>query len=277
VPPDGHCGAGPCDADPFRSGRQRRAVTLVELLIAMAVMSIICGALGMLATTVYTASEYGEGNSTANQHGRVVIERIERIVRQAVANEDHPGIAVLSDRVGSWTFPDTLIVWTVDTNDDNLPQMRELVVFCPDPSQPQELLELTDPNDTTTVSLRDEDASSLRTAVDRLRQSPGKRVLLTELVRVAKVGVQWRAAVRFHRELRPSGADWQAYKSGSTAWEQLPWVQDIKGSSFGLRQSWVRFELQLMPSHSDVDGDVSGQETLILFGSAALYYQMQRG
>ena len=56
-----------------------------------------------------------------------------------------------------------------------------------------------------------------------------------------------RGAARFETRLRPSDTDWANYKAGSVTWMNLPWVQGIYGSQAGLRQVWVRMELQFVP------------------------------
>ena len=56
----------------------------------------------------------------------------------------------------------------------------------------------------------------------------------------------------------------------------MPWVQGVYGSQSGLRQAWLRFELQLMPSEISADRDSSGQQAIPFFGSAAVYYEMHR-
>src|SRR5947207_1272867 len=61
----------------------RRGLTLVELLIASAIMSIMAGAMSALAISMRQATEYTNDRGTALQHGRVSLERINQILSTA--------------------------------------------------------------------------------------------------------------------------------------------------------------------------------------------------
>lgn len=83
------------------------------------------------------------------QHARVTLQRIERAISGSTANEQFPGCVVFSGTVGSWEFPDTLVVWRGDiavANPDGGPLFSELVIYCPDPFSPNRLLEITLPD-----------------------------------------------------------------------------------------------------------------------------------
>ena len=80
-----------------------------------------------------------------------------------------------------------------------------------------------------------------------------------------------RGAVRFEVLLRPSDSQWN---DDTISWEKLPWVQGIYGSQTGLRQAWVRIELQLMTGEPPAAGAVDRRAVIPCFGSAALYYTM---
>ncbi len=99
---------------------------------------------------------------------------------------------------------------------------------------------------------------------------------LTELVRVCPVAdaadAERRGAVRFESRLRPSD---EAWNDSGIAWEALPWVQGTFGPQAGLRQAWLRIELQLMPGAIAAASDRSRQP-VPFFVSAAIYYPMHR-
>ena len=258
---------------------RRRGFTLIELLMASAVTTIILGSLGVLAMTVQTGSDYSHKQSLATQHARVTLGRIQRAVQDAAATTDSPGVAVLAEMEGTWRFPDTLVVWKSDANDDDLPQVNELVVYCPNPKAINELLEITDEADVSNAPALS-DTGALAAVVAALKADAGNRkTVLTTMLRTAAVdgaGVTRRAAVRFEEELRPSAAQWKDYRDGIITWEDLAWVQGIHGSTSGLRQTWVRYELQLVPGDGDGDETAQDQRVVAFFGSAALYHQLEK-
>ena len=271
----------------FGGGRRATGVTpvplgmtLLELLIAMSIMVMVVGTLGALAKGVQDGFQYTEGHGLATQHARVVLDRIGQTVREATANEQFPGVMVLAGTVGSWRFPDTLVVWHPDgdpADRDGLPRYNELVIYCPDWSEPSRLVEITAPNDTRTVPPV-ENRAQWAAEVEAIKQSGSSRVVtLTELLRTGladdSIATSRRGAVRFETRLRPSQSEWDDYKSGNRKWEDLSWVQGIYGSRSGLRQVWLRTELQLTASG---ESGAAGGRSLPFFGSAALYYQMRK-
>jgi hypothetical protein len=85
-----------------------------------------------------------------------------------------------------------------------------------------------------------------------------------------------RGAVRFERELRPSATDWTRYTQGTLAWNNLAWPQGIYGTHTGLRQVWVRTELQLMPGEDVLKADPQGQRAIPFLGSGTLHYELKK-
>ena len=273
---------------------QRTGLTLVEVIIATTVMAMTALALATLADAVRITDQHVAGQGTATQHARVVTDHINRVVRQAWATEQFPGVVVFADEVTDWRFPDTVVVWYPDpeltdssnnllhadgtpANPDGLPLIRELVIFCPNPSNPAELLQITVPDDATEVPA---DTASLEAEIDLIKaDTSATRVVLTDLIHVGEVTEvaanargRLRAAVRFEVEYRPSENDWAQYKAGNIAWNALEWPQSIYGNDSGLRQVWLRTELQL----DSQDGQNSQSYTIPFFGSAAVYYQLPK-
>lgn len=263
--------------------RRDPGMTLLELLAAMSVLVLIAGVLGGLAIGVQQGYQYAEGYGLATQHARVALERITRTVSQATANQQFPGFLVLADTVGQWRFADTLVVWRpvgTAADPDGLPRFNELVIYCPDLHQPSRLLEITDPNDTR-ITPPAQELSAWKSEITAIRNSSSARkVVLTDLLRTCTLAEssppQVRAALRFESRLRPSETEWAAYKAGTVQWKDLPWVQSIYGNRAGLRQAWMRMEMQLAISNAG-SGNQSGSSTIIpFFGSAAVYYQLSR-
>ena len=263
--------------------RSRRGLTFVELVVAMTLMVMLVGMLETLAQGVHDAFEYNEGHGMATQHGRVVLDRITRTVGQAIANEQFPGFIVLTERVGSLQFPDTLVVWHPTGNPvdaSGLPRYNELVIYCPSASNPNQLLEITVPGDTRVVPAVSNQTSWATEMAAIKKSKSATTVVLTDLVRSCPVAdstdAARRGAVRFQVRLRPSDAEWTQYKAGTLSWMSLQWVQDLRGSQTGLRQSWLRMEVQLMPGPGILGENTAIQQPIPFFGSAALYYEMHK-
>ncbi|MBN2023935.1 MAG: hypothetical protein JW809_14220 [Pirellulales bacterium] len=245
-------------------------MTLIELLMACAVMVIIAGTVGGLAKTVLTGSEYADGQGLAAQHAQVTLERIGRIVREATANESFPGAVVLAETVSGWQYPDTLVVWHpsgAPVDPAGSPRLNELVIFCPHPDYPNRLVQITAPGNTGTLSSVD---VARYNQINAVKQATSSTVVtLTDLVRTAgangsTTAADRRGTVRFAVRLRPVTID-------HSNWSSNAWAQGIHGTQMGLRQVWVRTELQLVPGP---DGAASG--AIPFLDSAALYYQVQR-
>ena len=247
----------------------------------MLIMAMVAGALLAMSNAVDLANEYGQGYGTATQHARVSLERIDRTVNEAFGKGIYPGVWVTEDVDGQWTYPNTLIVWHpggTPANAAGPPLVQELVVFCPDPNAQKDFVQLTFPGNTTPVP---SDTPSLTTLIDSLKTSSGvNKVVLTPLLYVpaaasATAGTSVpRAAVRFVVTLTPSASAWAAYNAGTLAWGSLPWVLGIESSNTGagLRQVWLRTEMQLTPAVTWVASNPAGEGNMPFFGSACFYY-----
>jgi len=240
-------------------------------------MVMVVGTLGGITRAIQLGFEYNEGHGTATQHARVVMERITRMVREATANERFPGFIVLADQVDSWRFPDTLVVWHPDgppAFPEGLPRLNELVIYCPNPNNPGTLVEITT-DETDTLS---DDETQWASQIEAIKDSQSSGVTtLTGLLRTSPVrnsgDPQLRGAVRFEAMLRPSADEWA---DADIPWEDLPWVQGIHGSQTGLRQAWLRIELQLMTGEPPAAGTADRRQAIPFLGSAALHYTMKK-
>ncbi|MCG8583453.1 MAG: hypothetical protein MI757_01920, partial [Pirellulales bacterium] len=133
------------------------------------------------------------------------------------------------------------------------------------------------PNDTTVVP---SDTASLANEIDLIKaDSDATRVVLTDLVHVGEVtevavnaSGRNRAAVRFEVEYRPSESEWASYKAGSITRSALEWPQSVSGNNAGMRQVWLRTEIQLDTQVGQTDEVF----TAPYFGSAAVYYRLEK-
>lgn len=257
-------------------------MTVVELLFAVMIMAIVAAALQGLVRSVQIANDYSQGYGTATQHARVALDRIETAVHQAYAKSIYPGVWVTADTDGQWTYPNTLIVWQptgAPANPAGPPLVDELVIFCPDPNAPNDLVQLTVPGNTTVVPTTN--TASLTSLIDSLKtSSAANKVVLTNLVDAVSVpnsassGSASRSAVRFVVTLTPSAASWSSYLAGSTAWGNLSWVQGMVSGAEGRRQVWVRSELDLVPGVTWTAENSAAATALPFLGSATFNYPL---
>lgn len=252
-------------------------MTLIELMISVTILSVTVAALGAMARAVQISAEYNESYGTATQNARVTFDRLDRAINQAYANKTYPGVWTTIDLIGGYDFPDTLVVWRPSGNPINpqgAPLASELVVFCPDPALPNRLLEITVPSDSRTMPSPSSPAT-FKTFIDGLKTATGaQKAQLTDLVRTTPVSgsPNPRAAVRFVVTRNPTDSEMLTYPS--VAWMNLPWTQSICGPATGLRQVWVRTELQLMPSGQWVETNTAAQQAVPFFGSSAYCFEM---
>lgn len=261
----------------------RRGLTLTELLVASTIMVMIVGAMSMLAMTVHSANDHCQGQTRAAQHGRVTIELIGRTVSGATASEQFPGCLVVTEDVGSWEMKDTLFVWspeTVAVDPAGLPRIEELVLFTPDPAQPNHLLMIRSPGDSG-VAPAVSDVSAWRTLAAALRTDAGaERVVLTDRLRTGAIVEQagepqaadLRGCLRFTRLIAPSEEEWQDYRNGDKDWEDLAWALDAYSSLAGTRRVACQVELQIVPN----EAETAAVTAVPFFGSAGLSYELSR-
>jgi hypothetical protein len=250
-------------------------------MIAMTIMTIMCGVLGSLAVTVQMQSQHSQAQGEAVQHARVALDRMQRALNEATNSPSFPGFFVVYDTVSGYQLPDTIVVWRptgTPANPTGLPRWSEVIVFGPDPDAPNRLLEITHPGDTRTVPLLT-DLAAWRSEVTALKRSAAAtKTELTPLLRTANLSssgtTNTRAGLRFDTRQRPDDAQWDEYKHGTRNWSDLDWVQGIYGTKTGLRQNWCSIELQLQPDGM-VDLDRTDSQTVLtFFGSAAIYQKL---
>lgn len=260
-------------------------LTLVELLMASAVMSIIVAVTGTLALAVRQGWEASQGHAEVCQQSRVVLDRIRRQVQGAYASATHPGFGVVSTTVGSYSFPDTLVIWAptggVPSSATGPPLVRECIFVCPDPANPSQLVEITASNDSRSLPLDSQlNTSTYRTLVDGVKTaSTSRKVVLTTLLRTAvPVGSTngSRGAVRFVQVLAPTASEWSSYQAGTLSWANLNFPQGVKGQTVGLRQSRLKIELQMVSPLLTSATAGAAENIIAVPGSAALYYTVAR-
>ncbi|PQO25983.1 hypothetical protein C5Y96_21265 [Blastopirellula marina] len=260
-----------------RTHNPKRGLSLAELLVASAVMGIICLSFGTLAMSVQMANEYSQEKNLVGQHARVILQRIERTMQGAHATESFPGILPITYYYTSYDFPQAVAIW--DPAGDALssyPQVSELVLFAIDPQNPNQLLEIRNKLDTRTAPGLADEAGWRTLVADLIDSSDSEIVEISDLLRAGKAGSNYYSTLRFQTRVVPSDADIAAARAGSLDWEDLNWATSIYSSKAGVRQVWCHFEWQLVPS-SDVSQHSGLREQAVpFFGSSAIYYQVTK-
>jgi type II secretory pathway pseudopilin PulG len=260
-------------------------MTLLELLIATSIMAIMSAVLGSLALCVQMQSRFSQGQGEAVQHARVVLDRLQRHMQESNVSPQFPGFAVFADQVSGKKYPDTLVIWSPTTfalAPNGLPRWNELLIVCPDPKDPGTLVEIRDPTDTRVVPSLNNTATWRIELYSVKRSASVQKIELTPLLRTGVIGTSnsgspiERGAIRFDLRQRPSDAQWQDYKNGSLAWDEIDWVQGIYGTKTGLRQVWCRIELQLDAGSAAEIDDETSQSAITFFGSAAIYHELRK-
>ena len=261
------------------SAAARRALTLLELTIAMTVTSVIVGALAALGHGVHESFEYGNAYGAVTQHARVALERISRTINASTASNHFPGVLALAESDGGVSFPDTLVVWrpsAAAADPTGRPRYQELVVYSFDPAAPNQLTEFSDPTDSRTVPVIT-DLSTWGAEIRAMKRSASvQKVRLTSLLRTCLAASGQRGAVRFTVRLAPSETEWNSLLAGTKTWQELSWVQGTYGLKTGLRQAWVRYDLQLAPTSSMAVSNAAAFEAIPFFGSGCVYFSLQK-
>jgi len=253
---------------------RRRGLTLTELLIAGTIMAMLVAGMGSLVTAVHGTNGYCRGQAVAAQHARVALDRIDRAMHQAEASGEFPGCLVITETIGGFDFPDTLVIWSPPDNaaaPAGLPRVHELALYCPDPAAPAALVEIRSPNNANVCpAVADEAAWATLIAGIKASESSVK-MQLTDRLRTAAINGGLRGCVRFDVLMSPSASQWSQYRSGMRAWKDIAWPLDYYSTQTGMRRVACQTELQILPGESS-DGETAAP----FFGSSTLTYELSR-
>ncbi len=264
--------------------RRRRGFTLAELLCAVAILTILAGAMGTLAYGVSNANDYCRGQNEAAQHARVVLERIRRNVIGCKASESFPGCVVASTTVGSYSYPDRLLIWKSDgvvAGATEYPQYKDLIVYTYNPNRPIELLEITTTDPTVLTSTT---SAALNAVVDAMLASASStKTVITDRLEIATTGNGMvvrrsdrladstsRGMIRFRIIMSPTATQWTEYKASTRTWANIDWPLDQYGTSTGNRHVSCMTELQMLADEN------SEKPAVPFFGSATKVYLLAK-
>jgi prepilin-type N-terminal cleavage/methylation domain-containing protein len=258
----------------------RRGMSLVELSLSVAILALVAASMGTMAMTLQSVTSFTRGQSNAVQHGRVVLDRLDRTLQAANVSESFPGFMVVTWPDGSGTFPDTLVIWKptgTAVDPTGVPRANELVIIRPNPSNPASLIEITNPSEPATTTYASSDQANWRTLVTALTsRSNAVTVELSSLIRTAATSTLTnatiRGCVRFRYKAAPSDAEIASYRAGTATWTSLAWPQDSAGKTMGMRSLGCFSELQLVPDPTDN----AAENALPFFGSTLLWKVVTR-
>lgn len=266
------------------SAAMRHGFSLAELLCAIAILTLLAGAMGTLAYGVGSANDQCRGQTGAAQHARVVLERIRRNVINCKASERFPGCMIASTTVNGYSYPDRLLIWKsngVAAGATELPAQSDLIVYTYNPSRPVELIEVTTTNP---LALANTELSTLNAAVDAMLISPlSTKTVITDRMGIASTGnnsstdllnlladPSTRGMLRFRILMAPTATQWSQYKAGSRTWSNIDWPLDQYFANYGNRRVSCQAEIQMLAD------DTNTLPPLPFFGSATKVYQLAK-
>lgn len=270
-----------------RSGTlRRRGFTLVELLMAGSIASMLTLALGGVVIAVQSARQHTINYEESTAQATAAWERVRYIASQAgvyqlSGQSTRLGLRVAYRDWGTYRLPVALVVWSGGRSGKlgsgnvltRLPQVRELLIVTYAPDAPQRLVELAFPGNSTEFDFT---ASNFDSTVSTLISSTGaERITLCDRLRVDSLsgGGQMTSPgvgnINFRIEMSPDDASVQSTTPGTQAWLDLRWAQSIASNSSGMRQATLHGEMQIEPRGTAVAGN---SIAIPFFGSASYRY-----
>lgn len=263
--------------------------TLVELLMAMAVSSILVVALGGIVTATQTAWKHTQAIEDSQAQITATFDRIEMMVSQAgiyqlSGQPPQVGLAVVSHSWNSIDLPDTLVVWTGGRNGgisengtlDRLPKINELLIYTVDPTDPHQLIEIALPGVDSSIDFNSSSFNStIRSAIT---SNNAESALLTNRIKTSQFmlsGSPWGtpvANVLFKLTETPSDSELSGVSPGSSTWLNLGWPQGTVSSKSGLRLAIVNYEIQLETAEQTSLNETNSETALPFFGSSSRHY-----
>lgn len=267
----------------------RSGLSLLELLMAMAISSMLIVALGGIVTATQSAWKHTQGIEDSQAQVTATFDRMKMMVSQAGVYQisgqpPQVGLAVVTHPWNSIDIANTLVVWTGGRNggiSDNgtltrLPNINELLIYTVDPNDSHNLVEVALPDVDASI---DFNSSSFNNTIrSAIQSSSAESALLSNRVKSSQFmlsGSPWGDAVgniRFEIVHTPSDADLSGISPGTSAWMSLPWPQGTASASSGLRQMTVNYEVQFEVTERTSLNDVNSLTALPFFGSSARYY-----
>ena len=243
-----------------------RGFTLVELLLAMSITSMVAVAISGLSYAVHTAWRHVQESEEIQLQAQAALERVQFMINECgvYQTSGQPtvlGLAAVSHGWYMFELPDTLVVWSGGREGgraargvvERLPRIDELVVYSVDPDDPQRMVEFTFP--TLTSSIDFQGANFESTILGLLSSDAAEKTRLCDRLRVSELtpsdGTDTAYGnLQFTLTFTPSDGEIASATPGSSAWRDLMWSQSVCTGTTGLRQATVWIELIAEPAEN---------------------------
>ena len=272
-----------------RTQVSRAGLTLVELLMAMGISSILVVALGGIVTATQSAWKHTQGIEDSQAQITATFDRIKMMVSQAgiyqvSGQPPQVGLAVVTNSWNSIDIANTLVVWTGGRNGGisdqgvltRLPKISELLIYTSDPDDTHNLIEIALPGVDSSIDFNSSSFnSSIRSAI---KSSNAESALLSNRIKSSQFilsGNPWGSPVgniRFEIVKTPSDSSLGSVSPGTSGWMNLPWPQGTTSSTSGLRLVTINYEIQFETAERTFLNDVNSPTALPFFGSSSRYY-----
>lgn len=266
-----------------RCVRCARGFTLVELLMAMTITSMLSIVLAGLIMAVQTARAHTEGLEESTIQAQVAIDRIKFMVSHAgvyqlAGQPTTLGVRVVNHTSSPEDLPDVLVVWSggkdVSMADlglqQQLPRINELILYSFDPDAPTHLVEISFPTNTADIDFRDAGFES--TILSLTTSAQAEKTIICDRIRrsdySSNTGATPLVNMRFELIQTPRDDVLATAVPGTADWYDLGWAQGVVASDLGMRQANLRIELQIdqQPTHAEMSTSIP------FFGSASYRY-----
>lgn len=272
-----------------RNQVSRGGLTLVELLMSMAISSILIVALGGIVTATQSAWKHTQGIEDSQAQVTATFDRMKMMITQAGVYQvsgqpPQVGLAVVTNPWNSIDIANTLVVWTGGRNGGisdqgtltRLPKISELLIYTSDPDDAHKLIEIALPSVDSSIDFNSSSFNStIRSAI---KSSSAEAALLTNRIKSSQFilsGNPWGSPVgniRFDLVKTPSDSSLSGVAPGTSGWMNLPWPQGTASATSGLRQVTINFEIQLEAAERTSLNDVNSTTALPFFGSSSRLY-----
>lgn len=211
----------------------RHGITLVELIVGIALMALVAGALSAMSNHVLQASESVERVNQSSQVAAVIQRQFEKLAAKRIVTDNFVGIRLVVSNSGRQGIA------IRDSGTSNVPHRNEILFLTCNPRQPNELC-LFRSNDTRKLSGHAAESVWTSAFDATINSGVSERIVLTRnLAEKDELGVS--DGIQFWTEdLRPSSDELSDYEDGLKSWDELSWPQGNFTATMGSQRHHFR-------------------------------------